>query len=231
MQKKLEQALGYTYRDRKLLETALSHTSYANEIFKDNLHSYERLEFLGDSILGFVTADYLFRTFPNKHEGELTRIRAELVCEKNLAAIAERLNLGDYLLLGNGEEHGGGRHRSGTLCDVMESLIAAAYLDGGFEAAKGIVQRLILPELAQKPKSQDYKTELQELVQRQKDQVLHYELVAESGPDHCKEFTVRVLLNGAPVGSGSGSSKKRAEQAAAEEAIRRLFPENDSDCE
>ena len=222
MQKKLEQALGYTYRDRQLLETALSHTSYANEIFKDNLHSYERLEFLGDSILGFVTADYLFRTFPNKHEGELTRIRAELVCEKNLAAIAERLNLGDYLLLGNGEEHGGGRHRSGTLCDVMESLIAAAYLDGGFEAAKGIVQRLILPELAQKPKSQDYKTELQELVQRRSNQTLHYEMIGATGPDHAKLFTCAVLLNGQTAGTGTGKSKKEAEQTAARAALQAL---------
>ena len=221
---KLEKALGYTYQDKTLLQMALSHSSYANEIFKDNLHSYERLEFLGDSILGFVTADYLYRTFPTKHEGELTRIRAELVCEKNLSEIAERLNLGDYLLLGHGEQQGGGRHRSGTLCDVMESLIAAAYLDGGFVAARGIIERLILPQLAQTPKSQDYKTELQELVQRKKDQTLQYELISERGPDHCKEFSVRVLLNGKPVGQGIGSSKKRAEQAAAAEAIRCLFP-------
>ena len=223
---KLEQALGYTYRDKSLLNMALSHTSYANEMYKDNLHSYERLEFLGDSILGFVTADYLYRTFPTKHEGELTRIRAELVCEKNLAEIAESFSLGDYLLLGNGEEHGGGRHRSGTLCDVMESLIAAASLDGGFAAAKGIVERLILPKLAQTQKSQDFKTELQELVQRKKDQILQYELIDERGPDHCKEFTVRVLLNGQKVGQGIGSSKKRAEQAAAAEAIQTLFPDN-----
>lgn len=221
---KLEQALGYTYRDKSLLNMALSHSSYANEMYKDNLHSYERLEFLGDSILGFVTADYLYKTFPTKHEGELTRIRAELVCEKKLAEIAESLCLGDYLLLGNGEEHGGGRHRSGTLCDVMESLIAAAYLDGGFEAARGIIQRLILPQLAQAQKSQDFKTELQELVQRKKEQHLQYELIAESGPDHCKEFSVQVLLNGRTVGRGIGSSKKRAEQAAAAEAIQTLFP-------
>ena len=221
---KLEEALGYTYRDKSLLQMALSHSSYANEIFKDNLHSYERLEFLGDSILGFITADYLYRTFPTKHEGELTRIRSELVCEKNLSQIAERLNLGDYLLLGHGEQQGGGRHRSGTLCDVMESLIAAAYLDGGFAAARGIIERLILPQLAQTPKSQDYKTELQELVQRKKDQTLQYELISERGPDHCKEFAVRVLLNGKQVGQGTGSRKKRAEQAAAAEAIRCLFP-------
>ena len=126
MLSKLEAALGYTYRDKELVRTALSHSSYANETYKDALRSYERLEFLGDSILGFVTADYLYHTFPTKLEGELTRIRAELVCEKNLAEVAEQLCLGQYLLLGNGEDQGGGRHRSGILCDVMESLIAAA---------------------------------------------------------------------------------------------------------
>lgn len=223
MLNELEKALGYHYHDRSLLRTALSHTSYANEVYQSALRSYERLEFLGDSILGFVAAEYLFRTFPDKLEGELTRIRAELVCEKNLAAVAQSLRLGDYLLLGNGEEQGGGRQRSGILCDAMESLIAAAYLDGGFPAAKGIVERHILPRLAEVTRIHDYKTELQELVQRRKDQHLSYELIDERGPDHCKEFSVRVLLNGTPVGEGGGSSKKRAEQAAAAAAIARLF--------
>ena len=144
----LETALGYTYRNKELLRMALSHTSYANEIYKDAFRSYERLEFLGDSILGFVTADFLYRTFPNKLEGELSRIRAELVCEKNLAAVAEKLSLGDYLLLGNGEEQTGGRRRASITSDVVEALIAAAYLDGGFEAAKRIIQRHVLPQLA-----------------------------------------------------------------------------------
>lgn len=224
MLSELEKALGYSYRDKTLLRMALSHTSYANEIYKDAFRSYERLEFLGDSILGFVTADFLYRTFPNKLEGELSRIRAELVCEKNLANVAEQLSLGDYLLLGNGEEQTGGRHRASITSDVVEALIAAAYLDGGFEAAKGIVQRLILPQLTDVEKTHDYKTELQELVQRKKDQHLSYALVSECGPDHCKEFTVSVSLNGTVVGDGRGSSKKRAEQAAAAEAIRRLFP-------
>lgn len=224
MLKKLEEALGYTFRDRELLRSALSHTSYANEYYQDALRSYERLEFLGDSILGFVTADFLYHTFPNKQEGELTRIRAELVCEANLAQVAQEMSLGRYLFLGNGEEQGGGRHRSGILCDVMEALIAAAYLDGGFEAAKGIISRLILPRLAQVVKTRDYKTELQELVQRKKDQHLTYELIGESGPDHCKQFSVRVELNGKTVGEGSGTSKKRAEQEAAARAIEKLFP-------
>ncbi len=224
MLNKLEDALGYRYKNKLLLQTALSHTSYANETYQDSLRSYERLEFLGDSILGFVAAEYLFRTFPTKHEGELTRIRAELVCEKNLAHVARQLDVGSELLLGHGEEQGGGRDRSSILCDVMESLIAAAYLDGGFDAARGIVERVILPKLTEVVKTHDYKTELQELVQREKNQVLSYELTGESGPDHCKEFSVRVLLNGTPVGEGSGTSKKRAEQNAAMRAIETLFP-------
>ena len=219
---KLEKAIGYQYKNKELLKCALSHSSYANEIYKNNLKSYERLEFLGDSILGFVTAEFLYRTVPDKLEGELTRIRAELVCEKNLADVAEELHLGDYLLLGHGEEHGGGRHRSGILCDVMESLIAAAYLDSGFESARSIVTRLILPKITAAQKPLDHKTALQELIQQKKNQVLSYELIDESGPDHCKEFTVRVNLNGEEIGIGVGSSKKRAEQAAACVALEKL---------
>lgn len=224
MLSKLETALGYTYQNKELLRTALSHTSYANEAFKDALCSYERLEFLGDSILGFVVADYLYHTFPTKLEGELTRIRAELVCEKNLVSVAEQLNLGEYLMLGNGEEQSGGRHRDSILCDVMESVIAAAYLDSGFDAARGMIIRLILPQLAEAEKTHDFKTELQELIQRKKDQQLAYELTEESGPDHRKEFYVHAVLNGTIVGTGSGSSKKRAEQAAAQQALAALFP-------
>ena len=218
----LETALGYHYKDPGLLTRALSHSSHANEVYKNNLLSYERLEFLGDSILGFVTAEFLYHKFPMKQEGELTRIRAELVCEKNLSAVAEQIHLGDYLLLGHGEAQGGGRHRSGILCDVMESLIAAAYLDSGFEEAKGIITRLILPKLQDLAKNHDYKTELQELIQQKKDQHLNYEVLNESGPDHCKEFLVRVCLNGKEIGRATGTSKKRAEQAAASHALEVL---------
>jgi len=229
MWSKLEKAIGYTYRDKELLKMALSHSSYANETYKDNLRSYERLEFLGDSILGFVTADFLYRSFPSKLEGELSRIRADLVCEKNLSDVADDLGIGAFLLLGHGEEQGGGRKRTGILCDVMESIIASVYLDSGFEAAKSLITRLILPKISVAEKFHDYKTELQELVQQKKDQVLAYELIGESGPDHCKEFSVCVKLNGKVVGSGSGTSKKRAEQAAASVALEELkthFDEN-----
>ena len=222
---KLEQGLGYTFRNKALLENALTHSSYANENRERHLPDNERLEFLGDSILGFVVAEYLYRNFPDKPEGELTRIRADLVCEKNLARAAATIDLGGYLLLGHGEEHGGGRKRDSIVSDAMESVIAASYMDGGFQAAKEIIDRLILCDVpAGKPHNFDYKTALQELVQRKKDQVLHYELTGESGPDHDKKFEVDVLLNGKPCGHGTGSSKKRAEQSAARAAIESLFP-------
>ena len=224
MYSELEKGLGYVFRDKKLLENALSHSSYANEK-RDGRTSNERLEFLGDSILGFVTADHLYGLYPEKPEGDLTRIRADLVCERNLAKCAGTIRLGEFLLLGHGEDHGGGRKRDSIVSDAMESVLAAAYLDGGFEAAKGIIHRLILAELPKgRPGNFDYKTWLQELVQREKDQVLRYELIGEIGPDHDKVFRVQVLHNGIVVGTGEGRSKKKAEQAAAHEAVKALFP-------
>lgn len=222
----LEQAIGYSFRDRKLLEQALSHSSYANEVLKNGLKSYERLEFLGDSILGFVTADYLYRHFSGLHEGELTKLRAELVCEKSLVLSAQELHLGDWLRLGKGEEAGGGRTRASIIADVVESIIAAIYLDGGFAPAKEFVYRFVLADAQKRIRlNADYKTLLQELVQRKKDQLLEYRLLSETGPDHEKEFSVSVELNGVTVGEGTGTSKKRAEQEAAAQAIARLFPE------
>lgn len=222
---KLEQGLGYTFRNKALLENALTHSSYANENRERHLPDNERLEFLGDSILGFVVAEYLYRNFPDKPEGELTRIRADLVCERNLAEAAATIELGSYLLLGHGEEQGGGRKRDSIVSDAMESVIAASFMDGGFAAAKEIIDRLILSNIPKgRPRNFDYKTAFQELVQRKKDQQIHYELTGESGPDHDKHFEVEALLNGRAVGRGVGSSKKRAEQAAAEAAIEALFP-------
>ena len=222
---KLEQGIGYTFRNKTLLENALTHSSYANENRERHLPDNERLEFLGDSILGFVVAEYLYRNFPDKPEGELTRIRADLVCERNLAEAAATIELGSYLLLGHGEEQGGGRKRDSIVSDAMESVIAASFMDGGFAAAKEIIDRLILSNIPKgRPRNFDYKTAFQELVQRKKDQQIHYELTGESGPDHDKHFEVEVLLNGKAVGHGVGSSKKRAEQAAAEAAIEALFP-------
>ncbi|MBO7253326.1 MAG: ribonuclease III [Oscillospiraceae bacterium] len=223
--KDLETALGYRFQNIQLLQNALTHSSYANERWHNSLLSNERLEFLGDSVLGMLVAEYLFRTFPNRPEGELTRMRADMVCERTLAEAANRIGLGSHLLLGHGEEQGGGRKRDSILADAMESVIAASFLDGGLDAALKIVQQFILVEVpVNRLHNIDYKTRLQELVQQKKNQVLSYKLVGQSGPDHDKKFDVEVSLNGQTVGSGSGSSKKRAEQDAARRAIENLFP-------
>ena len=220
MIKDLETAIGYRFSNITLLQNALTHSSYANERWHDSLKSNERLEFLGDSILCMVVAEYLYKNFPDRPEGELTRMRADMVCETSLAAVAAKLDLGKHLLLGHGEEQGGGRTRASTLADAVESIIAASFLDGGMAAAEGIIQRFVLCNVPMgKLHNADYKTALQELVQQKKNQVLSYALVGESGPDHDKQFFVEVSLNGQPVGKGSGSSKKRAEQAAAQAAI------------
>ena len=225
MIKDLETAIGYRFRNISLLQNALTHSSYANERWHNSLLSNERLEFLGDSVLGMLVAEYLYKTFPNRPEGELTRMRADMVCEHTLATAANRIGLGDHLLLGHGEEQGGGRHRESILADAMESVIAASFLDGGLDAALKIVQQFILVEVpVTKLHNADYKTKLQELVQQKKNQTLSYRLVGQSGPDHDKQFDVEVSLNGQIVGGGSGSSKKRAEQMAAKSAIEKLFP-------
>lgn len=223
MIKDLEAALGYKFQNITLLQNALTHSSYANERWHNSLLSNERLEFLGDSILGMAVAAYLYHNFPDRPEGELTRMRADMVCETSLAAIAVRLDLGKHLLLGHGEERFGGRNRASILADAVESVIAAAYLDGGIEAARGIITRFVLCNVpVNKLQNADYKTALQELVQQKKNQVLCYQLVGESGPDHDKVFTAQVLLNNQIIGEGTGSSKKRAEQDAARVAMDRL---------
>ena len=223
MIKDLETAIGYRFHNITLLQNALTHSSYANERWHDGLRSNERLEFLGDSILGMVVAEYLYRNFPDRPEGELTRMRADMVCETSLAAVAAKLELGKHLLLGHGEEQGNGRSRASTLADAVESILAACFLDGGMAAAEGIIQKFILCNVpVGKLHNADYKTALQEQVQQKKNQVLTYALVGESGPDHDKQFFVEVALNGEVIGKGSGSSKKRAEQAAAQAAIEAL---------
>ena len=225
MIKDLEEEIGYHFHNISLLQNALTHSSYANERWHNSLLSNERLEFLGDSILGMLVAEYLYRNFPDRPEGELTRMRADMVCEKTLAGVAEKIQLGRHLLLGHGEEQGGGRTRESILADAVESVIAASFLDGGMEAALHFIQTFILVEV---PVSQlhnmDYKTKLQELVQQKKNQVLTYQLTGETGPDHDKHFEVAVDLNGTEVGRGAGRSKKRAEQEAARIAIAHLFP-------
>ena len=225
MIKDLENAIGYRFKNITLLQNALAHSSYANERWHNSLKSNERLEFLGDSILGLVVAEYLYSNFPDRLEGDLTRMRADMVCERSLALIAERIELGQHLLLGNGEETGGGRKRDSILADAVESIIAACFLDGGMEPARKFINTFVLTDVpVRKLRNADYKTALQELVQQKKNQVLSYALVEESGPDHDKRFVVQVSLNGAVVGSGEGRSKKKAEQDAARTAIETLFP-------
>ncbi len=224
----LEQKIGYTFQDPGLLDNALTHSSYANEHREQGTPSNERLEFLGDSILGLVVADHLYRTRPDLPEGDLTRIRAALVCESSLVDVAKELDLGSYLKLGKGEESGGGRHRPSIQADAVEAMLAAVYLDGGIGQARKLIHSLILGHEREKTAAgRDYKTALQELVQRETGKVLSYRLTGESGPDHAKIFAMEVLLNGEPIGAGQGHSKKEAEQAAAKAAVEKMVPDHE----
>ncbi len=218
----LEKALGYTFGNVQLLQNALYHSSYANECRDKAIRSNERLEFLGDAVLGFVTAGHLYARHPDMPEGELTRLRAALVCEKSLHEGAQYLHLGDYLCLGRGEENGGGRTRPSILADAVESIFAAVYLDGGMTAAHDLIHRVLLDKEREEDveeRRRDSKTELQELVQRKKSRVLSYEPVSSSGPDHNTTITVDVKRTGETIGLGTGRSKKEAEQSAAKCAL------------
>ncbi len=221
--KSLEERIGYRFQDRSLLENALTHSSYANEHRSAGMPSNERLEFLGDSILGLIVADHLYRSRPDLPEGDLTRIRSALVCEGSLVEVAKSLDLGSYLRLGKGEEAGGGRHRPSIQADAVEAMLAAVYLDGGIGQVRKLVHDLILKQEKEKTAvGRDYKTSLQELVQRESGQVLAYRLLNERGPDHAKTFSMEVCLNGESIGTGEGRSKKEAEQAAAKAAVAKL---------
>ena len=218
--KELEEKLQYQFKNIQYLKTALTHSSYANESHARD-GSNERLEFLGDSILGFVVADYLFSHFPDIPEGELTKKRAALVCEKACCGFSQQIGVGKFLLLSHGEQNSGGRTRSSILADAFESITAAIYLDGGMEQARRFILRFVLPLLQQpKPKTfKDYKTALQEIVQKNPEDSLEYILIGETGPDHDKHFNVEVRLDNNLVGKGGGRSKKEAEQQAAREAL------------
>ena len=221
----LEKKIGYTFRDSALLETALTHSSFTNEN-SGRYPCYERLEFLGDSILGFVTAEFLFHHEPRIPEGRMTRLRSELVCEQSLHRVAQELSISDYMRLGRGEEHSGGRQRKSVLADMVEAVIAAIYLDAGLERAKQFILDVLLShaEIGEEHRSVDSKTELQELVQQDGECTIRYEEVSESGPDHNKTFTFRVLINDVPSGEGTGRTKKEAEQQAAARALEMRRP-------
>ena len=218
--KGLEKNIGYTFHDIGLLKNALTHSSYANESKKSS-GSNERLEFLGDSVLGYVVADYLFRNCPHLPEGDLTKTRAALVCEKACCGFSRQLEVGKYLLLSHGEQNSGGNARPSILADAFEAIIAAIYLDGGMEEARAFILLFVKPMIqTARPKPfKDYKTMLQEIIQKNPEESLEYVLTGESGPDHDKHFSVEVHLNSNVIGKGGGRSKKEAEQQAAREAL------------
>ena len=220
---KLQKKINYRFKDSALLSTALTHSSYANEHKKDGLISNERLEFLGDSILGLAVAELIYKHKSNTPEGQMTKLRAELVCEKSLATLAESIDLGAYMFLGRGEEKGGGRNRPSILADAVEAVIAAIYLDGGFEPVIAFVkENLFSSSEITNIETTDYKTKLQEIIQMKPDQTLSYHVTGETGPDHNKLFEVEVRLNGTFFGKGVGKSKKEAEQAAALSALNAI---------
>ncbi|MGN1204888.1 MAG: ribonuclease III [Lachnospiraceae bacterium] len=216
---KLEEKIGYTFKNRALLKQAVTHSSFANEQKINRQKHYERLEFLGDAVLELISSDFLFQTHPELSEGQLTKMRASMVCEPALAYCAKDLKLDRYIQLGKGEEATGGRYRDSIISDVMEAVIGAIYLDGGMESASRYIHRFILSDLENKQLFLDSKTNLQEYIQQNLKQEFHYELIEESGPEHDKIFTVEVVMGDKVLGKGSGRTKKAAEQQAAYEAL------------
>lgn len=217
--RELEEKTGYCFHDKRLLQQAVTHSSYANEMKINKYGDYERLEFLGDAVLELVTSDFLFRKRQENSEGRLTKLRASMVCEPALAFCAREISLEQYILLGKGEEATGGRGRDSIVSDVMEALIGAIYLDGGLEEASAFIHRFVLTDLENKQLFYDAKTTLQEIVQQENSGVLHYKLVKEEGPQHDKIFDVEAYVGETMVGTGSGHSKKAAEQQAAYQAL------------
>lgn len=222
----LEKRIGYVFNDKTLLKQAITHTSYTNEQKINKQKHYERLEFLGDAVLELLSSKFLFETYPDKPEGQLTKMRASMVCEPSLAFCAKDLELGKFLLLGKGEENSGGRDRDSIVSDVMEAIIGAIYLDGGLEAANAYIHRVLFSDLEDKQLFFDSKSHLQEYIQAHHKNDFSYELLEEKGPEHDKLFVVGVLLGGKLLGKGSGKTKKAAEQQAAYEALLCLRAKN-----
>ena len=217
--KGLEQKIGYKFRDFSLLEHAMMHSSYTNERHLPKEQCNERLEFLGDAVLELVSSEFLFKESPKMPEGELTKTRASMVCEPSLALCAGDIGLGEYLLLGKGEEATGGRKRDSVTSDALEALIGAVYLDGGFTSAKEFIHKFVLTDLEDKKLFYDSKTILQEMVKAEKGGKISYRLVSAEGPDHDRTFSVEALIGERVFGEGKGRSKKAAEQQAAYQAI------------
>ena len=227
----LERAAGYCFEDKTLLKQAMTHSSYANEHRAQHMKDNERLEFLGDAVLEVISSEFLFKEYPEMPEGDLTKLRASIVCEPTLALCARDLNLGEYLLLGKGEERTGGRGRDSIVSDAMEAFIGAIYLDGGFANAKEFIDRFIMKDIEHKKLFYDSKTILQEIVQRDhKGEEITYQLIGEEGPDHNKKFVVDLLIGGKVEGQGSGRTKKAAEQEAAYHTIIKWKGKTDEAC-
>jgi ribonuclease-3 len=222
MLRELEMRIGYQFHNSELLRQALIHSSYSNEHRMDKLYNNERLEFLGDAVLEVISSEYLYHKYPDYPEGKLTRLRASMVCEPTLALCTKELELGKYLLLGKGEDATGGRDRDSIMSDALEAVIGAIYLDGGLANAKEFIEKFILNDLENKQLFFDSKTILQEMTQGQYKEPLYYELVSETGPDHNKNFTTRVMIGGEELGRGDGRTKKASEQQAAYQAIMKL---------
>lgn len=216
----LEAKTGFRFRNKLLIKQALTHSSYANELRINKLEDYERLEFLGDAVLELVSSEFLFREYASLPEGEMTKLRSSFVCEPALAYCAREIGLGECILLGRGEEVTGGRNRDSILSDVMEAIIGAVYLDGGFEEAGKFIHRFILSDVEKKQLFYDSKTVLQERVQSEGKGVLSYQVVGEEGPDHDKIFRVELRMDQKVIGEGEGRTKKAAEQQAAYQALR-----------
>ncbi len=217
--KLLEERIGYQFHNSALLKQAITHSSYTNEQRINKAKHYERLEFLGDAVLELVSSEFLFKQHKQVPEGELTKMRASMVCEPALAFCAKDLELGKFMLLGKGEENTGGRNRDSITSDAMEAVIGAIYLDGGMEPAKAFINRFILSDLEDKQLFYDSKSNLQELIQGKLKKSFHYELLEEQGPEHDKVFVVEVFMEETSIGKGSGRTKKAAEQQAAYQAL------------
>ena len=218
----LENKIGYRFRDFSYLEHAMRHSSFCNEQKMNRLENNERLEFLGDAVLELVSSEFLYMNYPTMPEGEATRKRASMVCEQTLALCAKEIDLGNYLFLGKGEELTGGSDRASVTSDALEALIGAIYLDGGFTSAKEFVEKYVLNGIEEKQLFFDSKTIFQEMMQSITTEPIHYELVGEEGPDHCKTFMVELFVGDRSAGKGNGKSKKAAEQAAAYDAIIKI---------
>ena len=217
-----EEEIGYKFKNKNYLRQALSHSSFANEMRLSKLANNERLDFLGDAVLELMCSEYIFCNNSEMHEGEMTKLRASIVCEPTLAMCAREINLGKYILLGKGEVSTGGRERDSILSDAFEAVIGAIYLDGGFTSAKEFITRFVLDDIDNKKLFFDSKTILQEIIQADYKEPLQYKLIGEDGPDHDKIFTVAAIVEGKELSQGSGKTKKAAEQAAAYQAILKL---------